>query len=176
MARCSESLGESERALGEYGQYLAARPADRALVEEAKTSRVALAVKLAKAAKTQHLDVAREALADPDPPDSDAATVVDSADDAAHFSNVKWAVETPANTGFTVRVRCATTRAGLSTAAFSSELAVILAGVPERGQIAQQPRGNLRGAAGKLRSGCQHPPVEDAGRSGLHGLDDLFLQ
>ena len=65
VARCSESLGESERALGEYGEYLAARPADRALVEEAKTSRVALAVKLAKAGKTQHLDVAREALADP---------------------------------------------------------------------------------------------------------------
>ena len=65
VARCSESLGESERALGEYGQYLAARPADRALAEEAKTSRVALAVKLAKAGKTQHLEVAREALADP---------------------------------------------------------------------------------------------------------------
>jgi len=65
IARCSESLGESERALGEYGQYLAARPADRALAEEAKTSRVALAVKLAKAGKTQHLDVARDALADP---------------------------------------------------------------------------------------------------------------
>ena len=65
VARCSESLGESERALGEYGQYLAARPADRALVEEAKTSRVALAVKLAKAGKAQHLEVAREALADP---------------------------------------------------------------------------------------------------------------
>ena len=63
--RCSESLGEGERALGEYGQYLAARPADRALAEEAKTSRVALAVKLAKAGKTQHLDVARDALADP---------------------------------------------------------------------------------------------------------------
>lgn len=65
IARCSESLGESERALGEYGQYLAARPADRALAEEAKTSRVALAVKLAKAGKTQHLGVARDALADP---------------------------------------------------------------------------------------------------------------
>jgi hypothetical protein len=65
VARCSESLGESERALGEYAQYLAARPADRALVEEAKTSRVALAVKLAKAGKPQDLDVARDALADP---------------------------------------------------------------------------------------------------------------
>ena len=65
IARCSESLGELERALGEYALYLAARPADRALAEEAKTSRVALAVKLAKAGKTQHLDVARDALADP---------------------------------------------------------------------------------------------------------------
>jgi len=65
VARCSESLGESERALGEYAEYLASRPADRALVEEAKTSRVALAVKLAKAGKTQHVEVAREALADP---------------------------------------------------------------------------------------------------------------
>jgi len=65
VARCSESLGESERALGEYALYLAARPADRALVEEAKTSRVALAVKLAKAGKTQQVAVARDALADP---------------------------------------------------------------------------------------------------------------
>ena len=64
MARSSESLGENERALAEYGAYLAARPADRALVEEARTSRVALAVKQAKAGKTQHLEVAREALAD----------------------------------------------------------------------------------------------------------------
>lgn len=65
VARCSESLGESERALSEYGAYLAARPADRTLVEEAKTSRVALAVKLAKAGKAPHAAVAREALADP---------------------------------------------------------------------------------------------------------------
>jgi hypothetical protein len=64
VARCSESLGESEKALAGYAEYLAARPADRALVEEAKTSRVALAVKLAKAGKTQHTAVAREALAD----------------------------------------------------------------------------------------------------------------
>ncbi len=65
VARCSESLGEGERALGEYARYLASRPSDRALVEEAKTSRVALAVKLAKSGKTQHLDVARDALSDP---------------------------------------------------------------------------------------------------------------
>ena len=64
VARCSESLGENERALGEYAAYLAARPADRTLVEEAKTSRVALAVKLAKAGKKQHVPVALDALDD----------------------------------------------------------------------------------------------------------------
>jgi hypothetical protein len=64
VARCSENLGESVRALGEYGAYLASRPADRALAEEARTSRVALAVKLAKAGTTEHLSVARDALAD----------------------------------------------------------------------------------------------------------------
>ncbi len=65
VARCSESLGEGERALGEYAAYLADRPADRTLVEEAKTSRVALAVKLAKAGKGQHVGLARDALGDP---------------------------------------------------------------------------------------------------------------
>ncbi len=48
--------------------------------------------------------------------------VVDSTDDATHFTSVKWAVDTPTNTTFSVRVRCATTKAGLSTAAFSTEL------------------------------------------------------
>ena len=65
VARCSESLGESERALGEYAAYLAARPSDHTLVEEAKTGRVALAVKLARAGQSQHLDIARDALGDP---------------------------------------------------------------------------------------------------------------
>jgi hypothetical protein len=65
VARCSESLKDSERALAEYAEYLAARPADRTLVEEAKTSRVAVAVNLARAGKTQHLAIARDALADP---------------------------------------------------------------------------------------------------------------
>jgi hypothetical protein len=65
VARCSESLGESERALGEYAAYLAARPSDRTLVEEAKTSRVALAVKLARSGKNQHVGIARDALGDP---------------------------------------------------------------------------------------------------------------
>jgi tetratricopeptide (TPR) repeat protein len=65
IARCSESLGESERAFGEYQRFLAARPSDRTLAEEARTSRVALAVKLAKQGEPRHLDVAREALKDP---------------------------------------------------------------------------------------------------------------
>lgn len=65
IARCSESLGESERALAEYERFLAAGPADRTLAEEAKTSRVALAVKLAKAGQPAQARIAREALADP---------------------------------------------------------------------------------------------------------------
>jgi tetratricopeptide (TPR) repeat protein len=64
VARCSESLGESERALDEYGAFLAARPGDRTLVEEAKTSRIALAVKLAKAGEPRHLPLVRDALAE----------------------------------------------------------------------------------------------------------------
>jgi hypothetical protein len=64
IARCSESLGESERALDEYARFLAARPSDRTLVEEAKTSRVALAVKLHKQGRSGKLALAREALTD----------------------------------------------------------------------------------------------------------------
>jgi hypothetical protein len=65
IARCSESLGDSERALAEYGEFLAARPTDRTLAEEARTSRVALAVKLYKRGRPGHLELARAALADP---------------------------------------------------------------------------------------------------------------
>ena len=64
VARCSESLGESERALAEYGEFLARRPADRTLAEEARTSRIALAVKLARAGRPEKLGLAREALSD----------------------------------------------------------------------------------------------------------------
>jgi tetratricopeptide (TPR) repeat protein len=64
IARCSESLGENERALAEYGHYLATRPADRALAEEARTSRVSLAVKLAKQGQASHLRIALDALDD----------------------------------------------------------------------------------------------------------------
>jgi hypothetical protein len=65
IARCSEGLGERERALGEYGEYLAGHPADRALAEEARTSRVALAAQLYKAGRKQHVGVLKDALADP---------------------------------------------------------------------------------------------------------------
>lgn len=65
VARCSEELGERPRALAEYGEFLASRPADRTLAEEAKTSRVALAVKMAKAGDARHAAIAREALSDP---------------------------------------------------------------------------------------------------------------
>jgi tetratricopeptide (TPR) repeat protein len=64
IARCSESLGEKERALGEYSRYLATKPADRALVEEAKTSRVSLAVKLAKEGQPAHKGIALDSLGD----------------------------------------------------------------------------------------------------------------
>jgi len=57
IARSSESLGETDRAFKEYGDFLARRPADRSLVEEASTSRVGLAAQLYKAGKHEHLDV-----------------------------------------------------------------------------------------------------------------------
>lgn len=65
VARCSEKLGEYERALDEYGAYLDRRPADPALAEEARTSRVGLAARLYKSGRRQHLPILREALADP---------------------------------------------------------------------------------------------------------------
>ena len=64
VARCSESLGENERALREYGQYLDKKPGDGALAEEARTSRVGLATKLVRAGQRQHLAVLSAALSD----------------------------------------------------------------------------------------------------------------
>jgi hypothetical protein len=63
-ARCSEKLGDNERALAEYDTYLQARPSDPTLREAAQTSRVALATKLYKDGRTGHLDVVRRALDD----------------------------------------------------------------------------------------------------------------
>ena len=64
IARCSEKLGEQERALDEYEAFLAARPADRALVEEARTSRVGIAARLYKAGQKQHALILNAALKD----------------------------------------------------------------------------------------------------------------
>jgi hypothetical protein len=64
VARSSESLGENERALQEYSAFLARRPADVDLTEEARTSRVRLATKLYEAGKRQHLPILKEALQD----------------------------------------------------------------------------------------------------------------
>lgn len=64
VARCSDGLGEHERALAEYSEYLARRPSDADLAEEARTSRIKLATKLYEAGKRQHLPVLKEALSD----------------------------------------------------------------------------------------------------------------
>ena len=65
IARCSENLGELERAFQEYGQYLGRSPSDRAVAEEARTSRVGLAARLYKRGMKQHLDVLTAGLSDP---------------------------------------------------------------------------------------------------------------
>jgi tetratricopeptide (TPR) repeat protein len=64
VARCSENLGETERALREYDAFLALRPKDRTLVEEARTSRVGLAARLYKAGNKAHVQVLKDALGD----------------------------------------------------------------------------------------------------------------
>ncbi|HEY3119767.1 MAG TPA: hypothetical protein VGL15_04025 [Vicinamibacteria bacterium] len=64
VARCSENLGEDERSFKEYGEFLARRPADRALIEEARTARVGIAARLYRAGKRQYLPTIREALSD----------------------------------------------------------------------------------------------------------------
>lgn len=64
VARCSDGLGEHERALAEYSEYLARRPSDADLAEEARTSRIKLATKLYEAGKRQYLPLLKEALSD----------------------------------------------------------------------------------------------------------------
>jgi hypothetical protein len=64
VARSSENLGETERALREYDAFLALRPKDRTLVEEARTSRVGLAARLYKAGNKAHVPVLKDALTD----------------------------------------------------------------------------------------------------------------
>jgi hypothetical protein len=64
IARCSESLGENERAMKEYDAFLALHSRDSALVEEARTSRVGLAAKLYRAGNKRYVTVLREAVND----------------------------------------------------------------------------------------------------------------
>lgn len=64
VARCSDGLGEHERAFREYTTFLTRRPADAALLEEARTARVSLAARLVKAGRSSYLGPLREALAD----------------------------------------------------------------------------------------------------------------
>jgi hypothetical protein len=65
VARCSENLGELDRAFEEYQAFLDRRPSDQALAEEARTSRVGIAARLYKAGKKRHLPVLQGALSDP---------------------------------------------------------------------------------------------------------------
>jgi hypothetical protein len=65
IARASESLGEDERAFREFGEYLARKPADRAVAEEARTSRVGLAARLVKAGHGGYRSTLTEGLKDP---------------------------------------------------------------------------------------------------------------
>ena len=65
IARSSESLGERERAFKEYGEFLARKPADRTLAEQARTSRVGLAARLAKDGHAQYRQPLLDALDDP---------------------------------------------------------------------------------------------------------------
>jgi tetratricopeptide (TPR) repeat protein len=65
VARCSENLKEDARALEEYQGFLERRPRDASLLEEARSSRVALAARLYQAGQRQHLPVIQGALSDP---------------------------------------------------------------------------------------------------------------
>lgn len=65
VARCSESLGERERAFREYAEFLALRPADPMLAEEARTSRASVAAYLVKAGRDEYRAPLLAALDDP---------------------------------------------------------------------------------------------------------------
>ena len=64
IARCSESLGETERAFREYGVFLDLPPTDTRLAEEAEISRVGLATKLTRAGKPGFLTAVIRSLGD----------------------------------------------------------------------------------------------------------------
>ena len=64
VARCSESLGENERAFREYGAFLDLPPADTRLAEEAEISRIGLATKLTRSGKAGYLTAVLRSLGD----------------------------------------------------------------------------------------------------------------
>lgn len=67
IARCSESLGETERAFREYGAFLDLPPTDTRLAEEAEISRIGLATKLTRAGKPGYLTAVLRSLGDERP-------------------------------------------------------------------------------------------------------------
>ncbi len=64
VARCSENLKEDVRALEEYQGFLERGPRDSALVDEARSSRVAIAGRLYRGGLKQYLPVIQGALLD----------------------------------------------------------------------------------------------------------------
>jgi hypothetical protein len=65
IARCSDALGESERAFTEYGAFLDRNPSDPLKKEEAKTGRIAIASKLYKGGQARYLSLLTDGLVDP---------------------------------------------------------------------------------------------------------------
>lgn len=68
IARCSESLGETDRAFREYGAFLDLPPTDVRLAEEAEISRIGLATKLTRSGKAGYLTAVLRSLGDDRPP------------------------------------------------------------------------------------------------------------
>jgi hypothetical protein len=64
IARCSEQLGEPDRALSEYTSFLARRPGDTTLAEEARIARIGIAARLYREGRHQHLSLVQQGLAD----------------------------------------------------------------------------------------------------------------
>lgn len=67
VARCTESLGDTERAFREYGVFLDLPPSDARLAEDAEISRVGLATRLSRSGKTGFLTAALRSLGDQRP-------------------------------------------------------------------------------------------------------------
>lgn len=67
IARCSDSLGDNERAFREYGAFLDLPPQDARLSEEAEISRIGIATKLTRAGKAGYQVTVVRALADDRP-------------------------------------------------------------------------------------------------------------